>query len=511
MAKHDKLTLNIAKAVRSSDYYVLKYSSTERGKVVDVTVKDTDNNPYDLTGLKISFVEELYNGNIVVDEDNFTTNADDLKNGQFSYQFRDEVYQYDGWAHFKFTKNENLIDTTAGFAIRINFDIDDELDEKSYVVYFENIKKEHQTALNSLRELISSAQSLNDSNHSEISVIKGNITDLSNRLNDQVGSLNQRITDVNNALSGRVDTLNEATNNLKNTDADLQSQINNKTSGIIITDYDIASKTPTQKTDRYNKKWLVDAAVISRFADQINQLKGRRTADAPDFNTLTDTGVYMVSNPAKGQNSPSDSWGVLAVFNCDNVRTMQVYDDDAGDVFVRIYGWITGSGTWGSWNQIAWKSDFKKYVSTEAVLNCVPHVNLLQNSAGPFYPQYNSGSSAYQTDSNAIDQWQVFTNSTLTLVKGETYTLSATTNGVFSNTHDPNNVSNKCVIWIGPPANIVISGENTTTNTFTWNNDTGVYPIRVNRYGKDSEVKAWNIKIEKGSTATPWTPSPEDL
>lgn len=214
MAKHDKLTLNIAKAVRLSDYYILKYSSTERGKVVDVTVKDTDNNPYDLTGLKISFVEELYNGNIVVDEDNFTTNADDLKNGQFSYQFRDEVYQYDGWAHFKFTKNENLIDTTAGFAIKIDLDIDDELDEKSYVVYFENIKKEHQAALNSLRELISSAQSLNDSNHSEISVIKGNITDLSNRLNDQVGSLNQRITDVNNALSGRIDTLNSEKNTL---------------------------------------------------------------------------------------------------------------------------------------------------------------------------------------------------------------------------------------------------------------------------------------------------------
>lgn len=214
MAKHDKLTLGIAKAVRTPDYFVLKYSSTERGKVVDVTVKDTDNNPYDLTGLKISFVEELYNGNIIVDEDNFNTNADDLKNGKFSYQFRDEVYQYDGWAHFKFTKNENLIDTTAGFAIKIIDDIDGDLDEKSYVVYFENIKKEHQTAMNSLRELISSAQSLNDSNHSEISVIKGNITDLGNRLNNQVDSLGKRITDVNNALSGRIDTLNSEKNTL---------------------------------------------------------------------------------------------------------------------------------------------------------------------------------------------------------------------------------------------------------------------------------------------------------
>lgn len=214
MAKHDKLTLNIAKAVRMSDYYVLKYGSTERGKVVDVSIKDTDNNPYDLTGLKLEFIEELYNNNIVVDVDNFNTNADDLRNGKFSYQFRDEVYQYDGWAHFKFSKSDVAIDTTAGFAIKINFDIDDELDEKSYVAYFESIKKEHQTALNSLRELISSAQALNDSNHSEISVIKGNITDLSNRFDNQVDSLGRRITDVNNALSGRIDTLNSEKNTL---------------------------------------------------------------------------------------------------------------------------------------------------------------------------------------------------------------------------------------------------------------------------------------------------------
>lgn len=259
MAKHDKLTLGIAKAVRTSDYFVLKYSSTERGKVVDVTVKDTDNNPYDLTGLKISFVEELYNGNIIVDEDNFNTNADDLKNGKFSYQFRDEVYQYDGWAHFKFTKNENLIDTTAGFAIKINFDIDDELDEKSYVVYFENIKKEHQTALNSLRELISSAQSLNDANHSEISVIKGNITDLGNRLNNQVDSLGKRITDVNNALSGRIDTLNSE----KNTLSGRVDTLNNE------------KNTLSQKVDTLTSKNGELTEQLSNSKNEISELKSK--------------------------------------------------------------------------------------------------------------------------------------------------------------------------------------------------------------------------------------------
>lgn len=153
----------------------------------------------------------------------------------------------------------------------------------------------------------------------------------------------------------------------------------------------------------------------------------------------------------------------------------------------------------------------QKYITAEAILKCVPHVNLLQNSAGPFSPQADPNAGNYaQTDVNAIDQWQVFLNSTVTLVKGETYTVSAATNGVFSNTHDPSTASNKCVVWIGPSANVVISGENTSANTFTWDTDTGTYPIRVNRYGKDSQVKCWNIKIEHGSQATDWTPCPLD-
>lgn len=156
--------------------------------------------------------------------------------------------------------------------------------------------------------------------------------------------------------------------------------------------------------------------------------------------------------------------------------------------------------------------DGQKYITAEAILKCVPHVNLLQNSAGPFYPKAipNGNSLDYQNVPDAIDQWQIFKNSTVTLVKGETYTLSATTNGVFSNTHDPNTISNKCVIWIGQPVNIIISGENTSVNTFTWNSDTGTYSIRVNRYGKDSSVKCWNLKIEHGNQATSWTPCPLD-
>lgn len=139
-----------------------------------------------------------------------------------------------------------------------------------------------------------------------------------------------------------------------------KTEVDSKTSGTIVTAYDIASKTPTKRTDRYNNKWLVDQQVLGQFADQINQLKGRQTANAPDFNTLTDTGVYLISYPQGGKNPPpSVCTGTLAVFNGNGTKYTQIYFADNGtDVFVRTYGWINGAPNWGNWNQIAWKSDF---------------------------------------------------------------------------------------------------------------------------------------------------------
>ena len=260
MAKHDKLNLTIAKAERNTDFLVLKYSSTERGKVVDVTVKDIDGTPYDLSGFDLEFVEELYNGNIVVDDgsqDNGGSFAKtDLKNGKFSYQFQEGAYQYDGWAHFKFKQNSNLIDTTEGFAIKIIDDIDAELDESSYVAYFEKIKSATQTWENQARDLLKSAQALNDGNYSKIAIletgldgIKKQVNDLSSKhesdknalssrldsLNQEKDTLKQRVNSLDqekNALKQRIDSLdqenndlNTQVNNLKNKDAELEREI----------------------------------------------------------------------------------------------------------------------------------------------------------------------------------------------------------------------------------------------------------------------------------------------
>lgn len=127
-----------------------------------------------------------------------------------------------------------------------------------------------------------------------------------------------------------------------------KTEVDSKTSGTIITDYDIANKNPTKKTDSYRNKWLVDQNVLGQFADQINQLKGRRTVDAQDFNNLTDTGTYYVSNPSA--NKPTGSWGNLFVSNGDGHRTSQLYfpDDNSAPWYRTL-----DEGTWHDWTQLA--------------------------------------------------------------------------------------------------------------------------------------------------------------
>lgn len=107
--------------------------------------------------------------------------------------------------------------------------------------------------------------------------------------------------------------------------------------------------------------------------EDINQLKGSRTVDAPDFNTLTDSGIYYISNPSKGKNFPPViAYGVLTVFNGSNngdTRIMQIYAPDNGQgLFVRTPYNSNKDAMFTDWNQIAWKSDITNLMSMQQTL-----------------------------------------------------------------------------------------------------------------------------------------------
>ena len=51
----------------------------------------------------------------------------------------------------------------------------------------------------------------------------------------------------------------------------------------------------------------------------------------------------------------------------------------------------------------------------------------------------------------------------------------------------------------------------TTGTLVTWNKPTGNYHLRVNTYHKTASKSVWEVKIEKGTVKTDWTPAIEDV
>ena len=133
--------------------------------------------------------------------------------------------------------------------------------------------------------------------------------------------------------------------------------------------------------------------------------------------------------------------------------------------------------------------------------------NLLKGSKGEFKPDINPSN----FDNNVL----YVQSTSIDLVKGEKYLISAKTNGVFSNNHNGTQESDNVVLWLMDKTITnyqIVSDSNTgTTGTlFTWNKPNGTYHLRVNTYHKDDRKKVWEVKVERGTIKTDWSPAPED-
>lgn len=83
-----------------------------------------------------------------------------------------------------------------------------------------------------------------------------------------------------------------------------------------------------------------------------DRLDGRHDpVDAPDFNTLTSTGIYMITQPDHGKNYPVGNWGTLKVENSHDSRIEQTFyaDDVSGAVYMRQFV----DNSWRPWKKIA--------------------------------------------------------------------------------------------------------------------------------------------------------------
>ena len=121
-----------------------------------------------------------------------------------------------------------------------------------------------------------------------------------------------------------------------------------------------------------------------------------------------------------------------------------------------------------------------------------------------------------KTDSRA-DGWIVYQNiiTPIELEAGKKYVLQAKTDGNWTANHDTNgqDPSKKLVtLWLC---------SDTTNDFFDMRQGyviftpavTAKYKLRVNQYSNGTDaytIHLWDIKLEKGSKATDWTPAPED-
>lgn len=133
--------------------------------------------------------------------------------------------------------------------------------------------------------------------------------------------------------------------------------------------------------------------------------------------------------------------------------------------------------------------------------------NLLRNSAGPFKPDKKPSD---------YDNCEYYPKSTIDMVNGKQYILTAETDGVITSNHGGENASDNVVIWLASLDynihSIISDGKTDKSGTvFTWAYPTGTYMIRVNTYKKVSDKSVWKIKIAEGNTKSGWSPAPEDV
>lgn len=120
---------------------------------------------------------------------------------------------------------------------------------------------------------------------------------------------------------------------------------------------DVLAQLPNKvDTSTFNAQ-VQDAKNTAQSSDnqiwsEVNKLSGKQTVDKADANSLTASGTYYISNPAK--NFPVVQWGNLFVSNGNSHRTSQLYFPDDGDCF-----WfrVLCENSWRNWIQVADKAN----------------------------------------------------------------------------------------------------------------------------------------------------------
>lgn len=168
------------------------------------------------------------------------------------------------------------------------------------------------------------------------------VTDLASTKADASDTYNKKAVD---------DAFSQRDNSINNLQGELDKQVNANWAIDNVNGQFNAVKTGYNVSDRSTQSFTTPGLnLLNSRATEIDQLKGRRTVNQPDFNALTDGGSYYITDPSNGKNSPTGSWGNLFVSNGNGHRISQLYfPDDGSALFMRELD----ESTWHGWLQLA--------------------------------------------------------------------------------------------------------------------------------------------------------------
>lgn len=191
----------------SDDTRVLR--STEKGLVLDVTILNEDDSPYDLTGKNLSFSEIKESDRVVADDGTGEQSGKftmiDQTKGHFSYQMTHQCYTASGTCFFQIKQDDTIVDTTQDFYFKVKVDPTVKPINDSYVsslIAMENhllgATQKTQAAIDQLSKDSSDAQ---QQAQAILTKINSDFTDYSNKYNKLSSDWQAQAKAINDAAT----------------------------------------------------------------------------------------------------------------------------------------------------------------------------------------------------------------------------------------------------------------------------------------------------------------------
>lgn len=203
------ITLKTDKSITpvSDDTRVLR--STEKGLVLDVTILNEDDSPYDLTGKNVSFSEIKESDRVVADdgsgEESGKFTMIDQTKGHFSYQMTHQCYTASGTCFFQIKNGDTIVDTTQDFYFEVKVDPTVKPINDSYVsslIAMENhLLGATQKTQNTIDQLSKNASDAQSRAKAVLDKINSDFTDYSNKYNTLATSWQTQEKAINDAAN----------------------------------------------------------------------------------------------------------------------------------------------------------------------------------------------------------------------------------------------------------------------------------------------------------------------